>query len=647
MNHSETPQNLRPGSDWLRPEATIGTRVRSNRQRIALVLTSTALLAAGIGVFYATGSTPRSSEPLSFFLEEKLPEDTGIRFQHHMGAFAPFFDNVKPFMQAVSASACTADIDRDGDLDLFFTDAGENEKNSLFLNDGNFKFHRAEIPALDGKNGRDGFSADCAFGDVDNDGFPDLFVGTVAQRPHLFRNVMGKEFVEISDEAGIPDYMNGFASTFFDADHDGDLDLLYASYFSETYQKEDIEAQPRIHNFVIPDDENAGRMMPNNWGNATNGGQKHFLLNDGSGKFVAQDLAEWGFTDTRFTFDIGTADINLDGFTDIYFANDFGPDQMYLSEGGKRFVELKGNLPTEVGHDPFKGMNAEIADINNDGYPEIYVTNVFHPVLPEGNVLWMNEGGKTFKNVAADLGAKDGGWGWGAKFVDLDLDTDVDLVATNGYISQNEKKDYWYRLSRLVSGDRRLIVDTRKWPNFDDRSMSGHQVSHVFVWDGYRFHNRAADVGVTRKFDGRGVVIADFDVDGRPDVLYVAQGAPYFLGRNVFRPTEAQPNQPNWIGLRLQGDGTRVNRDAVGVRVEVVNVARASAPASRTYREISVGNGMSSQSMQWVLVGLGDQKEPVDVVVHWTDGTKTNLNALEPNRYHDIQYGQKTAMVTP
>jgi hypothetical protein len=252
-----------------------------------------------------------------------------------------------------------------------------------------------------------------------------------------------------------------------------------------------------MHTFSLPAHENAGRMLPNNWGDATNGGPKHFLLNDGTGRFSEQDNAAWGLADTRFTFDIGTADVNLDGFTDLYFGNDFGPDQLYINEGGRRFVLQKGVLPNEVGQDSFKGMNAELADIDGDGYPEIYVTNVFHPVLPEGNILWKNVAdpktvsGRNFQNVAGDLGVKDGGWGWGARFLDLDLDGDKDLVATNGYITQNPEHDYWYRLSRLVAGDRRLIVDSRKWPPFEDYSMSGHQVSHVFVWDGHRFWDRA------------------------------------------------------------------------------------------------------------------------------------------------------------
>ncbi len=640
----------RPGADWLDPRATLRPRPRSLRTRVKLVVTAALLFAAAFAVWRATGQVAASAEPLSFFFEEEKPDATGIHFVHEMGSFAPFFDNVKPFMRAVSASACTADVDGDGDLDLYFTTAGDGAKNALFFNDGGWRFHRAEgaaWAALDGDNGRDGFSSDCVFADVDNDGFPDLFVGAVAQRPHLFHNDAGHGFTDVSAAAGVPDYMNGFAVSFFDFDADGDLDLLLSSYFGERYLAEDIPSRPRIHSWKVPDDENAGRMMPNNWGDATNGGQKHFLLNDGTGHFTAVDPAAYGFTETRFTFDIGTGDLDGDGFTDVYFANDFGPDQLYFNDHGRGFVEVKGVLPTEVGRDSFKGMDAEIADIDNDGLPEIYVTNVFHPVLPEGNILWKNLGGRRFENVAAPLGVKDGGWGWGAKLVDIDLDGDTDLVETNGYISQNpDKAEYWYRLSRLVAGDRRFIVDTRKWPPFEDLSMSGHQVSHVFVWDAasHRFFNRAADAGVTRSFDGRGVLIADLDEDGRPDVLYVAQGAPYFLGHNVFRPTPQTPAPPHWVGVIVKGDGAHVNKDGVGVRVEVrAHDARSLPPL---YREVSAGNGMSAESMPWVLAGLGAYAGPVDVTVRWTDGTVTAVRGLPADRYHTIVYGAARAVGT-
>lgn len=649
---TETP--LAPGTDWLVPEATTAPRARPMKARIALIITACVIGASGTAVFLATGQVRRDQQPLAFRFEEMTPAHTGIDFVHEKGAFAPFFDNVRPFMQAVSSGACAADVDNDGDIDLFLTTSGEGKKNALFLNQGDFKFTKADAPALDGDNGRRGFTSECVFADVDNDGRTDLLLLAIAQPARLFMNTTTTDGWTLREDAGLPQHMNGFAGVFVDVDRDGDLDAIIASYWGERYKEEDVPGAPPITNWDVPEAEGAGRMMPNNWGNATNGGQKYLLLNDGTGRFAAQDTAKWGFSDTRFTFDIGTADIDLDGFTDVHFSNDFGPDQLYMNKGGTRFELVKGIAPNQIGRDSFKGMNAELGDINGDGFPEIFVTNVFHPVLPEGNLFWRNIGGTDFENVASELGVKNGGWGWGGKLVDLDLDGDKDLVQTNGYISQNPKKEYWYRLSRLVSGDRRLIVDTRKWPPFEDRSMSGHQVSRVFIWDGPRdkgrFYDRAEDAGLTRSVDGRGVLVADFDQDGRPDVVVIGQGAPPMILRNVRNDSGAVSPVPQWIGLILAGDGVKVNRDAVGARVEVHSrpadgAARADG-ALVQYFETSAGNGMAAQSSSWINAGLasvhaGPSVDVVaDVVVHWPDGSTSKHPRLMPNQYHSIRYGR-------
>jgi hypothetical protein len=631
-------------------------RERTRHQKAMLWATAAATLGVGLLAFFATERHPKSDAPLSFALEEQKPEATGVAFEHVLGRFDGYFENVWPFMQAVSASGCVTDFDRDGLLDLYLTNSGDGTKNKLFRNLGGFKFAHVEMPVIEDLNG-DGFSSDCTFADVNNDGYDDLFVGMVGGRPRLFLNQADETtpdarlFVDFTEEANGPDYMNGFAVSFFDVERDGDLDLMVSSYFPNNYPESDIPGSPRMHPTHVPDDDDAGKMMPNDWGNATNGGKKRFFLNDGTGRFTEQDNARWGISETRFTFDIGTADINGDGWTDVYVANDFGPDQLYLNKEGKTFVDVKGRFPTDVGRDSFKGMNADLVDMDHDGYPEIYVTNVFHPVLPEGNLLWKNlphpSGDpflRDFKNVAADMGVKNGGWGWGARFVDIDLDGDVDILATNGYISQNPDNDYWYRLSRLVAGSKSMIVDSKRWPDFEDYSMSGHQVSHVFVKEGRRLYNRAHDAGVRRSFDGRGVVIADFDVDGRPDVLWVPQGAPYLLQKNTFVATAAQPEAPHYFGLRLSGDGVRVPAKPVGT---VAKIMPAKADDENAFAprwvEVFAGNGMSCQSMDWLLVGLGDYDGPVDVELRWTDGSSQRLEGLSPDRYHDVSFGVRTA----
>lgn len=632
-----SPTSPLPGRDWADPRSTTTPRQRTTAQRLALLAVATVTLGLGLASFASVRGERGGRQALGFRLEEVDPAASGLDFTHHKPTWAPFFDNMRPFFQAVSAAACTADVDRDGHLDVLFVDSGAGSSSALFFGSGRFTFERAPVPALEHLND-DGYTTDCLFADVDGDGWDDLYLTRMSAAPVLLRNVAAaarRGFEDVSQAAGLVDYLNGYAAAFLDVDGDGDLDLLTAGYYAERYAEEDVPGAPRIHPTVLPSVGHPGRFLPNNWGAATNGGRKHLLLNDGHGRFAEVDAVAWGLGSRRFTFDIGTGDVDGDGDVDAYFANDFGPDELLLNEGG-RFVEQRGVFPNEVGKDPYKGMNADFADLDGDGYPEIHVSNVFHPVLPEGTLLWRNVPGRTpgtrrLVNQAYELGVKNGGWGWGAKFVDLDLDGDFDLVASAGYISQSPAREYWYQASRVAAGRSSIIHDSQNWPPFADRSMSGHQLSKVFVNDGLRFTERAEEVGVARRFDGRGVAVGDFDEDGRPDPIVVAQGERPLVLRN-----RAVGVAGRSVTLVLEGDGAKVNTDAVGARVAVTPAGGAAQ-----HFELSAGNSMAAQSMRWVLVGVPGAAATVEVTVRWPGaaGVET-FRGLRVGARHVLRFGE-------
>jgi len=632
-------------------------RTRSVSQRVSIWLTALVTLGTGLGAYRLTEHHPPSSEPLTFRFEELSPERSGIRFTHEKGNFATIFDNVRPMVQAGTAPVAVNDVDRDGLLDVYLLTSGAGKKNKLYHNLGGARFAEVDLPVIENVNDA-GFSTDALFADVNNDGFDDLLIVQMSHRPRLFVNVpapgtpLGRGFVDVTEASGLPGHMNAYTATFLDVDNDGDLDVVLAGYYRTRYSPDDVAGAPLVDVTHVPDSQGNARISPNNWGNATNGGDKHLLLNDGSGRFVEQDLAHWGFLpEHRFAWDIATGDLNRDGFTDLYFANDFGPDELYFNQAGHAFRPSVGRYPTDVGRDPFKGMNAEIGDVNGDGYPEIYVTNIFHPFMPEGNLLWLNMPVKgqgptvrEFHNVSAGVGVKDGGWGWGAKFVDVDLDGDVDIVATNGMISDNPNKEYWYRMTRLMGASGTILTDTRNFPAMNDTSLSGFEYTHVFVHEGDRFYERGRDAGIERTFDGRGVTLADLDSDGRIDVLITVPGKAPFIARNIFVPAPAMPEPPSFIGLQLEGDGRRVNRNAVGSGVTIRPVKSGNAPFPALYREISAGNGFSAQSMYWVVAGLGRYRDDVEVQIRWTDGTVAT-HRLKPDCYYHVAYGATPELI--
>jgi hypothetical protein len=217
--------------------------------------------------------------------------------------------------------------------------------------------------------------------------------------------------------------------------------------------------------------------------------------------------------------------------------------------------------------------------------------------------------------------------------VDIDLDGDRDILATGGHISQNPKKNYYFHLMRLSAGGARWLRDYRYWPPFEDYSLAGFHLSRVFVNDGGRFRARSEDAGIRWRFDGRGVMLADWDRDGRPDVLYVAQGSPPLMTRNVFVPTPLAPEPAHWVGLSIEGDGRNVNRDAVGTWVEVRLGGRVE------YYEISATNGYAAQSSPWIQVAVGREPRPAEVLLRWPGGDVERWSGLEPDRYHVLRYG--------
>src|SRR3972149_4598235 len=177
-------------------------------------------------------------------------------------------------------------------------------------------------------------------------------------------------------------------------------------------------------------------MMHDSFETARNGG-KNFLYRQQAHGTFREIACSVGVDDPGWTLAVGSADINNDGWPDLYCANDFGPDQLFLNDHGA----FKNVSKEVLGGDSKKGMNVDFGDFNNDGWLDIYVTNITTAeYLQEGNMLWHNngvgpDGVLSLTDVSLETGTYDGGWGWGAKFFDYDNDRDLDLIAATGFIN--------------------------------------------------------------------------------------------------------------------------------------------------------------------------------------------------------------------
>lgn len=557
---------------------------------------------------------PAAAQPGKVRFEDLATPARGIDFRHERATFDPKLKNIMPWITAGGAAVAVADFDNDGLDDFYVTTSKEDAPNGLFKNLGNFKFKNvaAEMGVADVNALETGTSSFALWFDYDNDGWRDLLVVRFGKLA-LFRNLEGKRFEDVTERMGLAGvHVNSTSAAAFDYDRSGRLSLLVAGYF------------PEVDMHRMQD----SKVLFDSWETATNGGRLFLFRNDG-GRF--RDVTrEAGLLETGWTMAIGLGDLDNDGWLDIYLARDFGTDRVFRNLGNGRFEDRSRGA---IGIDTKKGMNADLGDYNNDGLLDVYVTNMTEPYLYECNMLWQNNGDFRFVDVSGETASCDTGWGWGAKFVDVDNDGQLDLYVVNGFISAGPE-DYMKILLDFIFKENVDLRDAQDWPDMSGYSMGGNERNVLFRQDGGKFVNIAGAAGVDDPLDARGVAIADFDDDGRTDILVSNVDGPVRLYRNV---TE---NAGRWIGFRLRDLPGRP--EPIGARVYV------TTGLEQQMREIVPSNGFEAQSSLAVQFGLG-AAEQAQVVVVWPDGERQELGRVPCCKYHEIvrRPAKKTGAVTP
>jgi hypothetical protein len=567
----------------------------------------------------------------------------------------PRLRHIAKWLLSVGSSAEVADVDGDGRMDVLMTSplAVPRDRVALWLGRGALRFERAEVPAFAqfaGDVREHGLASGALFVDYDGDGDQDLLVLVSFGRPRLLRNMLHEtgtlRFDDVTEKSGIDAYTISIAANVIDYDRDGRPDILIGNVLSP-YLREYGDST-RLSIFRLPDpaypgDRRMFAFMHDGWHDAANGGRNVLLHNRGDGTFETVDAAAMGMPETHWTLAIGTGDLNGDGWTDLYLASDFGPDDLYLNEGGRHFRRVHGRMFGEVGMDTYKGMNSSVADFDRDGRLDVYVSNVHHPLQAEGSLLWMNQGTDErgtprFRDEASGRGAlNERRFGWGAGVGDLQNDGWLDIVQANGMVDDRLDRryercpDYWYVNHKLMQAPRAIHVYADMWGDLRGRCIYPDEARRVYLNRGAaarpQFVDAARAVGLTAGDNSRGVALADFDDDGRLDVLIANQhGGPTLL-HNV--PTSPSANA--WIGLSLVGDGRTCSRDATGSTVTIV------LPGQRPLvREAQRANGLSAAGDPRIHVGLGPWTGDVPVSIRWC-GTTTRSYSLAPGAYHEVR----------
>lgn len=536
----------------------------------------------------------------------------GIHFVHQ----GPMLDHklapIMPEVASMGAAVSIVDFDRDGWSDIYVTNSAIGSKNALYHNnhDGTFTDVAEQMGVADVNKPGTGVSMGAVWGDYDNDGYEDLLLYKWG-KPELFHNDQGHGFTRVTDTAGLPAWVNANNAIWFDYDGDGKLDLFIGGYYPDNVDLWHLQNT---------------RMMPDSFEYANNGGRKYLLRNLGNGKF--EDVTDKvGLNSHRWTLAAAAADLRGTGHPDLFIANDYGISQLYFNDG-KRFHEV--GEQTGVGFAPKSGMNAAFGDIFNNGQYSVYVSNISEQgILIQGNNLWVPKEGTSgdslkYVNMARDLGIELGGWSFGAQFADLNNDGTLDLFLTNGYVSLDRNRDYWYDFSKIAGGNSSIIADAANWPAMDGRSLSGYQHKYVWLNDGAgKFTDVAQQIGITDTHDGRSVAVADLWNRGVEDVVVANQRGPLLVYKNTVDPAN------HWIEFDLEG--TTSNRSAIGAEVTLF------WDGHKQVQEVSGGSGFCAENQRRLHFGLGRDPKIEKAVVRWPSGKIQTLDHLTTDQLYKIK----------
>jgi enediyne biosynthesis protein E4 len=540
-----------------------------------------------------------------FFLQD-VARDVGIDFVHHRPTLDPLIDNVAPLVAAMGASVSVTDVNNDGWPDLYFTNSRFGVPNALYVNrgDGTFRDDASRAGVANVNRPGDGVSMGAVWGDYDNDGFEDLLVYKWGYL-QLLHNLGNLQFEDVTAASGLRRWMNSNGAIWFDYDRDGLLDLYVTGYFRSDVDFWHLQTT---------------RIMHNSFEFATNGGKNRLFHNLGNGRF--EDVTDTiGVGSTRWTLAAAAADFTGDGWPDLFLANDYGPEELFVNDSGARFVLTRAGLES----DSKSGMSASLGDVLNRGRLDVFVTNISERgYLFQGNNLRLNflpELGR-FEQGAEGVTA-DAGWAWGAQLGDLDNDGRNELFIVNGYVSGDSTRSYWYAFSKVAGANGNLFEDTRNWPAIGTASLSGFERSRVLVNHGVAgWVDVASQVGVTDEYDGRAVALVDLANRGVLDVVVANQNQAALVYRN------SVASGRHWIAFRLVG--TRSNRSAIGAEVTL------EAGDLRQTQVVDGGMGFASQNDRRLHFGLGARGRVDRVVIRWPGGERQVVEHPAVDRLHVI-----------
>jgi len=523
------------------------------------------------------------------------------------------------------------DFNNDGLPDLYFT--GNQVSNKLYLNQGKLKFQDVSQEA--GVEASDRWSTGVTVVDINGDGLLDIYVcaamymDPVKRANMLFVNQGLNEngvpvFEEQAQQFGIAETGNSMGATFFDYDNDGFLDLYVLN-------NEQSKPAPTNYRQKITD------------GSAINNDQLY--RNNGDGSFSNVTL-EAGITIEGFGLGIAVADLNQDGWSDIYISNDYlTNDILYINNQDGTFSNRSKEM---LGHQSMLSMGSDISDYNNDGYLDIitldmlgetnfrkkttigknsYQTYIYneqygYEYQHVRNMLHVGNGpGIPFSEIGFMAGIYQTDWSWSPLFVDVDNDGHRDLLVTNGFPRDITDKDFAnYRADvGNVASARQLLdsIPVVKIPNYAFKNSGD-----------WTFEDVGATWGLNRPSFSNGAVFADLDGDGDLDYVVNNINDPAFVFENTLNQ---QPEKNNYLRIKLKG--TKNNGMGLGAKIVV-----RYGDDQFQYHEQHLTRGYMSAVEDVVHFGLGEIGEIQSLEVLWPDGKYQQVSSPKPNQILEVNH---------
>ncbi len=506
---------------------------------------------------------------------------------------------MKHQIETMPGGVAVLDFDRDGWMDLYFTNGalspslerdGDRFWNRLYRNKGDGSFE--DVTAKAGVQG-EGFMMAAAAADYDNDGYPDLFVAGV-DRNILYHNNRDGTFTATTAKSGLdrphPQYgrMWGIHALWTDYDRDGWLDLLVVNYCRWDPRTEPFCGDPRTRQRTYCHPRFYGALPDQLFHNNQDGTFSDVSAESGIGAHLGKGMGA------------AVADVDGDGWPDIFVANDTEPNFLFRNQGNGQFEEvaMKWGVALNQFGAPVSSMGVDFRDIDNDGRPDLFITDLTN----EGWMLFRNAGNH-FEDIADSsriglLSLRFGGWS--NVIADFNNDGWKDLFAAAGHAMDNlastEKGDYAQPNQLFLNqGDRTFASATQK-----------------------------EGEGISQPGPHRGGAVVDFDNDGRLDLVVTALGERVRLFRNI------TPDPGHWVIVCLKGRSS--NRDGLGALV------RLETPDSRVqWNQATQSVGFASSSDPRIHFGLGRENQIHRLDIQWPNGKKQLLENLLADRVMTIE----------